>query len=95
MATFYRTDGSMETLTPPNGVHWCLEELQALVGGYIEIAHTTDGRRMVLDEEGKLKHKPLNIAATRLYQHGQHDPLVGDVLVVDTDLEMNGPEGDE
>jgi hypothetical protein len=63
-----------------------------LVGGYIEVAKTTDGKYLVLDEEGKLKRKPLNVAATRIYQYGRHDPVVGDAVVIDTRLEMNGPE---
>jgi hypothetical protein len=82
----------MKTLQPSNGVHWSLAELQTLVGGYIEVAKTTDGKYLVLDEEGKLKRKPLNVAATRIYQYGRRDPVVGDVVLVDTLLEMEGPE---
>jgi hypothetical protein len=95
MATLYRTDGTMEVLQPWNGVNWSLEELQTIVGGYIELGGTVDGRFMVLDEEGKLKGKPLNVAATRLYKYGRHDPVVGEVLVVDTRLELDGPEETE
>jgi hypothetical protein len=99
MATFLRSTGESEVLFPANGVFWSLEELQTLVGGYIEVARTVDGRFLVLDEEGKCEHKqkPLNIAATRLYQHGRVDPIVGDVVIIDTKLEMNGPdeEGDD
>jgi hypothetical protein len=95
MATFLRTSGESEALSPANGVNWSLEELQTLVGGYIEVARTLDGKYMILDELGKLKHKPLNIAATRVYQHGRHDPIVGDVVIIDTFLEMNGPEEEE
>jgi hypothetical protein len=92
MATLYRTDGSTEVLQPLNGVSWSLEELQTLVGGYIEIGSTVDGRFMVLDDNGKLKHKTLNVEATKLYRYGRHDPVVGEVLVVDTRLELDGPE---
>ena len=95
MATLLRTDGSAENLTPPNGVHWSLEELQTLVGGYIEVAHTTDGKYLIVDEEGKLKRKPLNVAATRLYQHGRRDPIAGDAVLIETRLEMDGPEEEE
>jgi hypothetical protein len=38
---------------------------------------------MVVDEEGKLKHMPLNVTATRLYIYGDADPIVGDNLVCD------------
>ena len=54
-----------------------------------------DGKYLVLDEEGKLDHKgpkPINRAATELYRYGSHDPICGDVLLVDTKLELNGPE---
>jgi hypothetical protein len=95
MAMLLRADGSAEMLQPPNGVNWQLAELQTLVGGYIEVGRTIDGKYLVLDEEGKLKRKPLNIAATRLYQYGRHDPIVGDAVVIDTFLEMNGPEEED
>jgi Domain of unknown function (DUF3846) len=92
MAHLYREDGTIETLRPSNGVNWTLGELQTLVGGYIEIVRTVDGRNIVIDEEGKLKGKELNIMATRLYIHGRHDPIVGPAVIIDTRLEMNGPE---
>jgi hypothetical protein len=95
MATLLRADGSTEALQPPNGVHWGLEELQTLVGGYIEVARTTDGKYLVLDEEGKLKRKPLNVAASRMYQHGRRDVIVGDAVLIDTLMEMNGPDDEE
>lgn len=95
MATFLRSTGESETLSPANGSHWALEELQLLVGGYIEIVRTLDGRFLVIDENGKNKRKPLNIAATRLYRYGRHDPIVGDVVIVDTKLELDGPDDEE
>jgi hypothetical protein len=96
MATLLRADGSAEeSLLPSNGVNWNLSELQNLVGGYIEVLKTTDGKFLVVDEEGKLKRKALNIAATRIYQHGRRDPVAGDAVVIDTRLEMNGPDEEE
>ena len=96
MATLYQTDGRTKEVRPSNGVHWTLEELQAFVGGYyIEIVSTTDGRFMVISEWGKLKGMELNIPATRLYIHGRRDVIVGDALVVDTRLELDGPEEDD
>jgi hypothetical protein len=94
MATFLRTTGESEDLAPANGINWSLEELQKLVGGYIEIVRTLDGRFMVINEMGKVVRPmlPLNIQATRMYLHGRRDPIVGDAVVVDTLLEMNGPD---
>ena len=47
-------------------------------------------RFSIVDEEGKRKRKERSIAATRLYKHGRVHPVVGDALVVDSPLEMNG-----
>ena len=89
-STLYYADGRSEVIHPA-GATWSLEELQTLVGGYIEIARTHDGRWMVIDEEGKLKDKPINPVATILYQYGNYDPIVGVALVVDTKMELDGP----
>lgn len=91
-STLVRADGTTQNIAPANGSHWRLEELQALVGGYIEIVRTFDGKFLVVDEEGKNKNKPLNEAATLLYQYGKHDPIVGDAVVVSTLFELDGPE---
>jgi hypothetical protein len=95
MATFLRTDGTSEIITPANGVNWSLEELQTLVGGYIEVARTKDRKWLVVDEDGKQKNKPPNVAATALFLYGDFDIIVGDALVVNTWLEMNGPDEKE
>jgi hypothetical protein len=95
MATLLRPDRRKDEIQPLNGVNWSLEELQTLVGGYIEVIGTKDGRFLVIDEEGKLKRKPLNAAATDLYLYGEHDAVVGVAVLVDTLLEMNGPDDEE
>lgn len=82
MATLYKTDGTIEEVKPRLGSQFELEELQTIVGGWIEIVRTVDGDNMVINEEGKLKRLDLNIKATRIYQHGRHDPIVGPALVV-------------
>lgn len=89
----YHVDGGVQTVMPANGVHWSLEELQKMVGGYIELCRTRDGRYMVVNENGKVVQPmlPLNYSATRLYQYGEHDPIVGPAVVVDTKLELDGP----
>lgn len=69
---------------PEHGEKFSLEDLQALVGGYIELAPhcpnedpSVDGLLIVVDEEGRLKNKPLNVMAS--WMCGQM--LVGDVLL--------------
>jgi hypothetical protein len=90
----YHTNGIMESVTPANGVNWSLKELQTMVGGYIQICETNDGRYMVINEHGKVTRPslPLNIMATRIYLFGEYDPIVGPAVVVDNRLELDGPQ---
>jgi hypothetical protein len=76
MAKIIRVDGTEE---PIEG-ELTLELMQGVVGGYIEIAYMQDGRMIVLDEEGKLKNKPVNEAATILYNN-PNDFIVGDIIL--------------
>lgn len=84
MATIYRTDGTSEEVEPKNGTDFTLDELQAVVDGYIEIVPSRDGRIIVLNEEGKLRELPVNLAASVLYGN-RYDFIVGDVLVCNDD----------
>ena len=97
MATLYSVDGRVKGIRPSNGVNWSLEELQTLVGGYIEVVLTVDNRFMVINEQGKVMNPPLeaNFPATRLYLHGRRDYIAGPAVVVDTKLELDGPDDDE
>jgi len=60
-----------------------LESMQQAVGGRIQIIRFgSQEQLMVLDEEGKLKNKPINKVATLLANiHG--DYIVGDVLIAE------------
>ena len=93
MATLYETSGRVREIHP-QGAYWSLEELQGIVGGYIEVVSTIDGRYMVINEHGKVMSPPLdlNIPATRLYIHGRQDVICGPAVVVDTRLELDGPD---
>ena len=61
-----------------------LEEMQKLVGGLIEIATLENGDILIFDEEGKLKEKPINEEATKLYRNNfiTDDFIVGDVIIL-------------
>lgn len=75
------TIGEVTEVKPKNGTDFSLEELQKVVGGYIEVVGTVDPSRiMVLNEEGKLKRLSVNQKATALYPN-LADIIVGDVLV--------------
>ena len=77
-----RADGSFEPAPKPLGDDggYTLEQLQEIVGGYIEIIPIQDHRIMVLNEEGKLKGLAVNYGATQ-EANLEYDMIVGDVLI--------------
>lgn len=77
MPELIRTNGTIEPITDMS-----LESLQRAVGGYIQIVDALNGKCIVMDEEGKLKGKPLNRIATKLYCVAE-DHIVGDVVVAE------------
>ena len=63
-----------------------LEEMQELVGGYIQVLTSKDGNAdIVIDEEGKMQSKPPNFEATKLWlgdnRDEWYDIIVGDAIV--------------
>ena len=50
----------------------------------IQICPTHDGRLLLVDEDGKMAGKAVNVAATALYAYGAYDPIVGDAIVCAT-----------
>jgi hypothetical protein len=89
-ATLIKADGqTIEVL--PEGKTFSLKELQALVGGYIEMISLNNGTVMVLNEEGKLQDLPFNESATAMAHNcgsgiATSDYLVGNVLVCPSKL---------
>jgi hypothetical protein len=83
MAVVLHSDGSFDRVSPANkATGFSLEEVYSYVQtDMVQVVMTRDGRIMVIDEEGKLKGKPVNQTATRLYIYGDSDPIVGDVVV--------------
>ena len=85
MAQLIKSNGVVTEVKPVNGKTFTLEELQKLVGGYIEIYRTTN-KRFVLNEDGLPKGLPVNEKATdALYLECDGvrnvQDIVGDVLV--------------
>lgn len=82
------TDKEAEDYTPKNGKTFELDELQGIVGGWIEIIRLKDGRIIVIDEEGKSKDKAVNIPATNIMRrdHFTTDYIVGTAIVCDDDM---------
>lgn len=63
-----------------------LKEMQAFVGGYIQMIMLGDDKMMIIDEEGKFKGKAENVTATDLaHEHNaifETDYIAGDVMVL-------------
>ena len=78
---------TVEDVEPQNGEDFKLEELQAYVGGLIEIVYLNDELIMVLNEEGMLHNLPVNPLATAIFQEhtGRADYILGNVLVCGND----------
>ena len=90
MATYINTNGFELDVFPNNGEKFTLEELQKLVGGYIERISMPDGKAMYVNEDGKIKGLPYNIKATAMLEmHGliPNDYVVGNVVVLSNDEE--------
>jgi len=60
-----------------------LSDAQKFVGGYVEVVQVNDGI-LIIDEEGKLKDKPINNASSKLYadKYGDEDIIVGDAIYI-------------
>lgn len=89
-------DGTSAAKFPENGKAFSLKELQASVGGLIELAVIEFGSGKTADlwfnEEGKLLDLPVNPGASALWREtfGPHDVIVGNALLV-----FNHKEEDE
>ena len=83
MSTLIKANGEQTQVQPEHGEQWTLRELQAFVGGYIQILGLPDGRAMVVNEEGMIEGLPRNDTATVLAYNASvsHRGIVGDVLV--------------
>jgi len=77
MAKLIKVDGTEEELDVSQ---FQLADYQKAVGGYIEVVWLNNGDLMIVDEEGKLKDKEMNVKASVLYG-SSYDVIVGDVIV--------------
>jgi hypothetical protein len=83
MAELIKSSGRKTNVNPKNDTDFTLEELQKYVGGNIQIVKTNDDRLMIINEEGKIFDLDINRRATKLYEYGSCDIIMGDVLVID------------
>ena len=63
-----------------------LEAMQEVVGGYIEVVYAENGDQIIIDEEGRLKEKPINEDASEHWLGDRWDNdtanIVGDAIVL-------------
>jgi len=62
-----------------------LKEAQAFVGGYVEVVNLKEDGCLLVDEEGLLKNKIVNLQATYLYNKLYEGKIVGDVIHIKPD----------
>ncbi len=61
-----------------------LAEAQKIVGGYIQFVALSSNKRLVVDDEGKIKNKPVNTVVTAKYGHEIYGGfIVGDVILLE------------
>lgn len=92
-AKIIRVDGKEAEAKPSKGKHFSLEELQAVVGGTIDIQHLPkDGKVMVVNDNGLLEGLKENHIASIMWRRNypldeyplnNSQRIVGDVLVCD------------
>lgn len=82
VARVIHPDGQEEIVRPAQGTKFTLEELQKLVGGYIELVTLPRGNGRVtayVNEDGLSKELPFNYRASQIYQRGT---IVGPMVIV-------------
>ncbi len=64
-----------------------LADAQKFVGGWVEVVQVNDGI-LIIDEEGKMKNKPVNEIASKMYadKYGDADVIVGDAIYIPKDI---------
>ena len=64
-----------------------LSDAQKFVGGYVEVVQVNDGL-LIVDEEGKMKNKPVNEVASKMHadKYGDEDIIVGDAIYIPKDI---------
>ena len=87
-AHVYYPNGDFQETQPNNGSTFELEELQEVVGGYIEIVRLNDGRIIIVNEDGSSLNLPVNIEATNILRrdHSTTQYIVGNAIVCDADM---------
>ena len=76
MDKIIKSTGEVNDVSPANNKHYTLEEMQSIVGGYIESVYINSKNYLVLNEEG-MYQCPINEKASNYFKRD----LYGDVLI--------------
>jgi|GEM_PF-2699887 len=81
MAELFQADGTKSQHVPSQPPEWSLQELQFLVGGYIEKVYVrpgspAEGALAFCDEDGRAKRLPLNATASWLVGYEYRGPVL-------------------
>lgn len=96
LALYFKTDGTIIDIKPKNGSKFLLQELQELVGGYIEIIPLFEGeeeeaRGFIIVSEEESSRSLLNKFNTLSVLFHLKDLIVGDFLFcIGNELEYEG-----
>lgn len=85
-ATIYKATGETVPVSPANGTDFTLDELQKIVGGYVQVIPVAKNRLLVLNEDGYSLNLPTNDIATVRFPFVctfRARGIVGDVLECD------------
>ena len=101
MGKIIKSNGEILDYTPKkkNG-EFSLEELNSVVGRYIEMVSCIDGKNfMIINEDGKSMQLPINHKATELYCGNSFiDFIVGDVVIcnaIEAGMNFNNDNSEE
>ena len=90
MAQLLKTDGTFTEVAPKDNLVFTLGELYGFVGRPVDILYLPSGKRLVVNDEGKLTGLPYNAKASEIWKEEfpvEHFPvnndqmIVGDVLI--------------
>lgn len=86
--TLFLVNGKSKKVSPKNGTDFDYKELRALINAsHVQILSLGKQGWLVIDDDGKNKDKPINIAATLLYANfNPNDYIVGDALLCSKDM---------
>lgn len=89
-ATLIAANGEVDTISLPMDDDVRLQQLQDIVGGYIEAVAMPDGRYMVINENGKDGPHVINQTATTIAHEAQSimlsDYIAGPAVIISQDV---------